>query len=290
MHARARPTLSAQRTLWWSSSPMTTWSSAAVVLILLGLGVVASAGEAPGPTVMLLIAEPEYQTGITMPAFAQSDLAPQGVHCIVVRENPQDPTDFPGLTALPQADLLLISVRRHTLLTAQLELIRAHLRAGKPLIGIRTASHAFGAVPADDRHQGWMTFDQEILGGSYQGHYDDLPAHLACAPGAATHPILAGIDASTLSTRKLYKNPTLAHTAQPLLTGQCDGESAIQNVAWTNQVGRSRIFYTSLGTPTDFATAGFRRLLANAVWWALERSPPTSAAPPDAPGRLPASP
>ncbi len=36
-------------------------------------------------------------------------------------------------------------------------------------------------------------------------------------------------------------------------------------------MGTSRVFYTSLGHPGDFENASFRRLLRNAVFWALDR-------------------
>jgi putative heme-binding domain-containing protein len=232
------------------------------------------AGEAGQPTVLMMIAEPEYQTGTTLPEFSATELTPLGVRTLLATENPASANDFPGLAALPEADLLLISVRRHTPLTEQLALIRRHLEAGKPIIGIRTASHAFGAVPVDDRHQGWTTFDQDVLGGSYAGHFDDLPAHITAAPRALAHPILSGIDVAAFATRKLYRNPTLAPSAEALLLGRSEGDSTVQNVAWINQVGRSRIFYTSMGSAADFANREFRRLLRNAVFWALDRPVP----------------
>lgn len=172
------------------------------------------------------------------------------------------------------AALLVISVCRHAPTKAHLALVRAHLAAGKPLIGIRSASHAFGLKPKDDRHGGWMTFDQDVIGGSYAGHYGDVPALLALAPGAATHPLLEGVDPARISAQRLYKNLTLVPTATALLLGRSQGASEDQHVAWVNQVGKSRVFYTSLGTVRDFAKPDFRRLLTNAVFWALERPRP----------------
>jgi len=40
-----------------------------------------------------------------------------------------------------------------------------------------------------------------------------------------------------------------------------------------NLVGSSRVFYTSLGHPGDFDNTAFRRLLRNAVFWAMNRQP-----------------
>ena len=51
------------------------------------------------------------------------------------------------------------------------------------------------------------------------------------------------------------------------------GSLPVEPVAWVNRKGTSRIFYTSLGHPGDFDRPEFRRLLKNAVFWALDRQP-----------------
>jgi type 1 glutamine amidotransferase len=247
---------------------------ALLAMALLAAGAALRAADAAPPTVLFLIGEPEYQTATTLPAFADHELAPRGLRCVIAGEDPVDHDDFTGLDALPGADLLVISVRRHAPTREHLALVRAHLAAGKPLVGIRTASHAFGAEPKDARHEGWPGFDAEVLGGSYHGHYGDVPAELALAPGAGTHAILAGVDPAAFAATRLYRNPTLAPGAVPLLFGRSQGATEQQHVAWTNQAGRSRVFYTSLGMPGDFATPAFRRMLRNAVFWALDRAPP----------------
>jgi type 1 glutamine amidotransferase len=263
----------------WICAPLQALA-ALIIIALAGASAssaLAGADEQPHqPLVLFLIGEPEYQTATTLPEFARQELVARGLRCAYASEDARDPDDFTGLDALPAADLLVISVRRHAPSAAHLALVRAHLAAGKPVVGIRTASHAFAAKPRDEAHAAWPTFDQDILGGSYGGHYDDLPARLSAASGAAGHPILVGVDLGALATRKLYRNPTLAPSATALLDGTSQGESALQHVAWVNQAGASRVFYTSLGAPGDFAQPAFRRLLANAVFWALGRTPPAN--------------
>jgi len=257
-----------------------------VLLFLCGL-TGAHAVEA-STSVVMMIAEEEYGTATSLPAFAAKDLAPLGVHCTTVLAEPADGHDFPGLlTALPGADLLLISVRRRAPTTAQMTLIRQHLDAGKAVVGIRTASHAFGSKTTPAGHVAWPEFDREVLGGSYTGHYGNEAAVLIAATGAAdaksaTHPLLAGVDLATLTTSRLYKNATLVAGAVPLVLG-CSGTSdQSHHVAWTNQVGKSRIFYTSLGAEADFVQPAFRRLLSNGLLWALRREPAVDAAVPKA--------
>jgi type 1 glutamine amidotransferase len=63
----------------------------------------------------------------------------------------------------------------------------------------------------------------------------------------------------------------------PLLNGQTeDGKSEVEPVAWTNRRQNSRVFYTSLGGPSDFADPNFRRLLLNGMLWALDDFIPPS--------------
>jgi type 1 glutamine amidotransferase len=62
----------------------------------------------------------------------------------------------------------------------------------------------------------------------------------------------------------------LAKTTQPLLLGTIAGQAS-EPVAWTNQYRGGRIFYTSLGHPEDFKNPEFRKLLVNAVFWAMNK-------------------
>jgi type 1 glutamine amidotransferase len=241
--------------------------------LLLAIAVTIDAGEA-APVALFMISEPEYQTAATLPEFADAELKPRGVTPLFAIADAKTPDEFPGLGALATADLLVVSVRRQAPRKEQLALVRAHLAAGKPLIGIRTASHAFGTKPKDDAYEGWMTFDQDVLGGSYKGHYGNVPAVISRAPGSASHAILAGVEPAQLTAERLYKNATIASSATALLMGRSQGEQSDEHVAWTNQVGKSRVFYTSLGAAPDFKKADFRRLLTNAVFWALDRSAP----------------
>jgi type 1 glutamine amidotransferase len=43
-------------------------------------------------------------------------------------------------------------------------------------------------------------------------------------------------------------------------------------VAWTNVYAGGRVFYTTLGHPGDFQSEAFRRLLENAIRWAIDRN------------------
>ncbi len=230
--------------------------------------------------IAFLISEPEYHTAETLPEFAKKELAFRGFHCTFIQADASDPNAFTGIEAIKNADLLVVSVRRRTPPKEQLELIRQHLNAGRPLVGIRNASHAFDAKPPDERHDSWSTFDVDILGASYQGHYANKPPNspatlLSVVADAATHPVLTGIPAGGVRvTSHLYKSRNLAPTVTPLLNGQLEGTSSIEPVAWVNTGNQRRVFYTSLGNPEDFQLPAFRRLLLNGILWSLNQPTP----------------
>jgi nicotinamidase-related amidase/type 1 glutamine amidotransferase len=229
------------------------------------------------PRVVLAISEDEYHTNETLPAFAREVLQDRlGLDTTVLLGDPKNPHVVPGLAeALGGADLLLVSMRRRALPAQDLEAVRRFLAAGKPLVGIRTASHAFDARGKGPQgHAEWPRFDPEVLGGNYHGHHGAGPkTTVAAAEGAAKHPILTGVRAPFQGNGSLYKVSPLASSATPLLVGSIPKQPA-EPVAWVHPYGKARVVYTSLGHPDDFKDEQFIRLLGNAVLWALDKPIP----------------
>jgi type 1 glutamine amidotransferase len=170
-------------------------------------------------------------------------------------------TTLDGIEDLETCDVAVIFTRRLKLDEAQVAKLKKYCDEGKPIVGIRTASHAF---------QTWLEFDRDVLGGNYKGHYGkDMPA--AVKPSAEGHPVLLGVTPFE-TTGKLYKNPDLAADARRLLTATTD--EAKEPVAWVREHKGGRVFYTSLGTPGDFQNDDFRRLVVNAIFWTANRATP----------------
>lgn len=234
------------------------------------------------PHVVMIIAEDEYETDKTLPVFASKYLA-KDFRVTTVLSNPRERNDLPGLEAVDQADLILVSVRRRAPGHGQLSGVRRFVAAGKPVVGIRTACHAFALrgnekVPAG--HDVWPTFDPDVLGGHYANHHKDgPPTTVAVADGARKHPILTGIDESRLiGNGSLYKVSPLEKTTTPLLIGAIPDQPP-EPLAWTNtRADGGRSFFTSLGHPDDFKEPEFNRLLRNAIDWGLGRTIPDTGA------------
>jgi type 1 glutamine amidotransferase len=250
-----------------------------LLLAALALALQPLATRAADPRIVFMIGEDEYHTSDTLPEFAKADLEPLGYHVTVIRADAADKNNFPGLIdALRDADLLFLSVRRRTPPIAQMDAVRNYLASGRPLVGVRTACHAFllvGARPTDPRLEDWQEFGPEVIGSHYTKHFSDaLIASVAIAPGAGSHPILKGVAAGALGNGESpYAVSPLAGDAVPLLLATIPGHSP-EPIAWTHNFGpkQARVFYTSLGGPKDFQDPNFRLLLVNGVAWALGRS------------------
>ena len=77
----------------------------------------------------------------------------------------------------------------------------------------------------------------------------------------------------------LYKSRDLVPTTIVLMTATLDTQREVREpIAWINVSEQRKTFYTSLGSPEDFATPPFRRLLLNAVLWSVNLPIPPAEA------------
>ena len=167
---------------------------------------------------------------------------------------------LPNLEALADADVMFVFARRMKLVEPQMKMIRAHWAAGKPIVGVRTASHAF--QKADNE-----IFDRQVMGGNYLGHFSDEPVKVTHL--VKDHPVLRG--AKVFPSGKLYKAGPLAKGTTVLQQGDIGTDK--QMVTWVNTWKGGRTFYTSLGIPEDFENKDFKQMLANAIYWTAKRKP-----------------
>jgi type 1 glutamine amidotransferase len=248
-------------------------------MMIVCLGVVTGLfefGYADGksPHIVMLIAESEYGTEATLEAFAKAHL--KDFRVTTVLADPGDPNALPGIESIAEADLVIISVRRRALPKEQLDRVRAYVAAGKPMIGIRTASHAF-SLREQDPPRGravWPEFDAEVFGGHYTNHHGNslqttvtAVENLESADTRLLRGVLSALPAK--SGGSLYRVSPLAQTAEVLLMGRVEGASP-EPVAWTfRRRDGGKSFYTSLGHVDDFQGGVLPGLLRNAIDWAL---------------------
>ncbi len=214
------------------------------------------------PNIVFVSGEFEYHSRETFPVFAKQLESEYNVKTVFL-ERPADEKaqTIPGLEKLEQADLVVIMIRRMVLPEDQLNRFKKYLDSGKPLIGLRTASHSF---------ENWKEFDAQVLGGNYQNHHgNQFKTRVSVIPEARDNSILPGVT-GFVSDGSLYKNTPLRAGAVPILRGTIEGQPP-EPVAWTHEYHGGRIFYSSLGHPNDFKNESFMKLLRNAMSWALDK-------------------
>ena len=169
-----------------------------------------------------------------------------------------------NLDGLKSADVLVIFARRMDLPEEQMAIVRDHWEKGKPVVAMRTSSHAF--QPDDN-----AIFDKKVLGGSYSGSGSyTTPFKAIAAKDQAEHAVLKGVGATT--SKGYYNNGKLAEGAVVLQAVESDKKTPLP-VTWAHTYKGGRTIYTSMGVPEDFKDENFRRLLTNAIFWTARRDP-----------------
>lgn len=231
-----------------------------LIVSLLGFSAVAPAAETSKPLkVCILSGCDTYNSEKSLPPFQKYLEDNYNVRATRVVRKAED--DLPGLEQLDDCDVALVYIKRMQLKGDQLERFKKYVTSGRPVVGVRTASHAV---------QSWLDFDHEVLGGNYNMHYDKgITTKVDVVPGAEKHPILAGVTI-TKANEPLYKNSGHAKDIHVLLEGTIPGQPT-EPIAWTREYKKGRVFYTSLGAEDMFEQPAFRRMLANALFWTAGR-------------------
>ena len=261
---------------------------ASLILTTLLLGFVLVTGISPAadtsaadkaPHLVFLVSdEPSnYEAARTIPVFAGMLKERYGCECTVIQgEGEPGAFRFAGLEVLKKADLLVIFFRRRAISPEQYKLVRDYLAAGRPLVGVRTANHAFSVNDkVAEGYEKWWEFVPEVLGCKNRGYGSSkLGADVSVVAESEEHSILEGVDRRTWHTNGcLYLvAPMIDREATVLLSAT--SEDKTEPVAWTRMYGKSRVFYTSLGYPDDFEMPQFRTLLTNGIFWALDKPVP----------------
>ena len=253
------------------------------------------------PHVVFVTGDCEYRSEVSMPMIARILEERHGMKCTVLyavntetgERQPKFYGNIPGLEALDTADLAVFFMRYRALPDDQFNRILKYAQSGKPLIGLRTTTHAF-RYPENQPLSQWNDrFGMETFGQKWITHHGHTSTtRVSVIEGEADNPILRGVDRMFPAKSWLYHVEPLVGDCRPLLKGDSvDSEKSAeqrkqypltQPVAWTKGDRAGRVFFTTLGHPGDFEQESMRRLLVNAVYWCLGKDIPaggTSADP-----------
>lgn len=264
-------------------------------------------GPGKGKRVVLISGDEEYRSEEVMPALGKILAKHHGFDCTVLFAvdpktgliNPNQSDNIPGLEALDDADLMIIFTRFRNLPDEQMEHIARYVESGKPVMGLRTATHAFRIsrnrkyAHYDWRAKKWPGgFGKHVLGETWVNHHGKHGRQSTrgiIAPAARNHPIVKGIrDGDIWGPTDVYgirlplpEDSTTLVLGQ-VLTGMQPTDPAVdgkQNdpmmpIAWvrvlespTDQI--TRVFATTMGAAQDFQSDGLRRLLVQACYWCV---------------------
>ncbi len=263
------------------------------------------AGPGKGKHVVLVSGDEEYRSEEGLPQLAKILSKRHGFDCTVLFAlsedgviNPTRTDHIAGLQALRTAELMVILTRFRNLPDVEMKEIADYVDSGRPIVGMRTATHAFNIKPGSGyAGYSWTSktweggFGRQVLGETWidhHGHHGKQSTRGILAPGAEGHPILRGIkDGDIWGPTDVYKvRLPLPGDCKPLVLGQVlEGMSPTdrpvegpQNepmmpVAWTKTfAGKSgkpaRVFNTTMGASQDLLSEGTRRMLVNACYWA----------------------
>ncbi|QDT16794.1 ThuA domain-containing protein [Alienimonas californiensis] len=263
------------------------------------------AGPGQGTKVVLIAGDHEYRSEETIPALARILAKRHGFECTVLfslnAAGEIDPAadNIPGLEALADADLMVNFLRFKNLPDDQMAHFDAYLRRGGPVIGLRTATHAF-KMSKDSKFANYdfqskaVGFDggfgEQVLGETWVGHYGknhEMSTRLDLNEKQADHPILRGVEQAWVEAGGYWAEPlpgsTVLAFAQPLQGMTPDSPPAADKQpcpgAWVRtyripgassaeDAGSGRVFTTTYGASEDLRNDGFRRMLVNACFWA----------------------
>jgi type 1 glutamine amidotransferase len=233
--------------------------------------------------VVFVTGDDEYRSEYSMPMIARLLEAKHGMKTSVAyaRPTPQTNNHIEGLEALKTADLAVIYVRWRELPEPQLRMILDYAASGKPLVGLRTSTHAFrypAGSPWENLNDG---FGIDVWGQKWIRHHGAQSSTDVEAVG--DHPILRGVERKFHVRSWLYVVEPLVGDCTPLLVGravnpQGGKDWGPQPVAWSKTYKGARVFFTTLGHPEDFRREAMRRLLVNGIYWALGRDVPEGGA------------
>jgi type 1 glutamine amidotransferase len=255
-----------------------------------------SYADADKPHLVFIVGTLHYSPELTIPAFAEA-LEGFGFRSTVVMGD-GDPERkpgnvLPGIEALANADAAVFFTRFLTLPDAEWKPIEAYLKSGKPVIGLRTANHAFKYAKTHPRYDWNDDFGRRALGSPYIVHQGGT-TDIKVVSKNASHPIMTHVTKTEwVSLGTLYL-ARMEEGCLPLLTGSGKGrarllkkrfgeiqvkkfETAAVAWAWQNEWGGKSV-YSSLGHPGDFAEESFVRMLINSICWATNRPLPAADA------------
>lgn len=264
-------------------------------------------GPGKGKHIVLVAGDDEYRSEESMPMLAKILSNRYGFKTTVLfpiepstgNVVPNYQNNIPGLEHLESADLMIMLTRFRELPDEQSKHIEDFLKVGKPIIGLRTSTHAFAYQKNktspyakwtwNGKESGWEKgFGKRIFGETWVNHHG-IHAKEGCralvdgVQQMNDHPILRGVN-DIWVPEDVYGIQGLPAEAQVLIHGQSTAgmddkapaiwEKSVMPIAWTKpyqiEGGKPGMaFASTMGSSLGFQSEDLRRLVINASFYLL---------------------
>ncbi len=255
-------------------------------------------GQANGKHVVLLSGDEEYRSEESMPMLGKLLSQRHGFKCTVLFSqdpdgtiNPNNSSHIPGMQLLAGADLVINAFRFRELPDADMKHFVDYLDSGRPMIVVRTATHAFNYAKnktSPYAHYSWTAkgggFGGMTIGETWTFHHGNhgKEATRGLVDGQnQKHPIVQGVRDVFGPTDVYGVNPDFPRDVTVLLWGLTlvgmqpndppQLSKSIMPIVWLREYqgpsGRkARFLCSTIGAATDLVSADLRRLFVNAAY------------------------
>jgi hypothetical protein len=279
----------------------------------------AKAGPGDGRHVVLLAGDEEYRSEEALPMLAKILSERHGFKTTVLFSvdpdgtiNPKNSKSLSNPQALDSADAIVMSLRFRAWPDEDMARFDKRLRAGTPIVALRTSTHAFNGFPKGSAWESWNYNNQggwgkRVVGETWVTHWGRHKVEATrgvIEDAQRAHPLLRGVsdlfgdtdvyeayppaDATILARgivlqTLLPDSPPATHRKTRATDKQEQGvNDPPMPIAWTrlhkNESGTTnKVLTTTMGSATDLQNEGLRRLVVNGVYWGLGLDVPARA-------------
>ena len=250
-------------------------------------------GPGKGKTIVLVSGDEEYRTEESMPMLAKILSEKHGFTCKVLfawdeagkHIDPNNQQGVVGWNQLKNADLMLIGTRFRKPNAEDAKHITNFLNEGKPIVGIRTSTHAFNGGDQFGDKITYSQFGPLIMGEGWVNHHGKHKGEGArgvIEKSNAKHPILNSVKdvfgpSDVYGIKRLNDQDTILLRGAVTKTLDPSSElvkaknNPMQPLAWLHPYvspnGKNgTTFCTTMGASVDLVNEDLRRILINAVY------------------------
>lgn len=272
-------------------------------------------GPGKGKHIVMISGDEEYRSEEALPMLGKILAKRHGFKCTVLfpidpatgEIDPNNQTNVVGLHHLKDADLVVLFTRFREFPDDQMKYFDDYVRSGKPIIAIRTSTHAFQYSRNKNSkyaHYHWQAkepwaggFGQEILGDTWISHHGvhaKESARGVINPELKDHPVLRGVK-DVWGPSDVYGIVHLKPEDKILMRGQIlkgmkpedeavEGKKNdpmmpmvwIRDYKWPN--GKTtRSLTSTIGAAVDLQNEDMRRMFVNASYWLVGLDVPEKA-------------